>query len=106
MTDVSFALCDLVCMVGECVIDTAAMDIKILAQMLHRDAGALDVPAGISHSPGAVPLKLLVVELGLCKPENEVCLVSFVIVLFNALANAVLQVLLFKIMENVIVFKL
>ena len=63
VTEISLRLSDLVCVVGECVINTAAVDIKLLSEMLHRDAGALDMPAGIANAPGAVPLKLLIVKL-------------------------------------------
>ena len=103
---VSFRLGDLVCVVRECVVNTAAVNVKVLTEVLHGDAGALNMPAGVTNAPGTVPLKLLIVKLGLCEPENEVSLVSLVVVLFNALAHAILKVFLLKVVENVVLLKL
>ena len=102
----SLTLCDLVGVVGEGVIYAAAVDVKILAQMLHTDARALDVPAGVTDTPGAVPLELLIVKLGLSEPKHEVCLVLLVLILFNALADTYLEILLLEVVENVVLIEL
>ena len=41
------------------------------------------MPAGITVSPGTVPLELLVVEFGLGEPENEVAAVALICILIN-----------------------
>ena len=102
VTDERLTLRDLVGVVGERVVNSAAVDIEVLAKILHTDARALDVPAGVTDAPRAIPLELLIVELGLCEPEHEVCLVSLVGVLFNALADSDLEVLFLEIVENVV----
>ena len=63
------------------------------------------MPTGVAYAPRAVPLKLLIVKLGLGKPKNEVRLVSLVSVLLNALANANLKVFLLEVVEDVILLK-
>ena len=68
VAQIAFTLGDLVGMMWEGVIDTAGVDVQILAQVLHRDAGALDMPAGITDTPGRIPLQGLVLELRLGKP--------------------------------------
>ena len=68
VTEVCFTLCNFVGVVGECVVNTAAVNVKVTAKMLYADSGTLNVPTGVTVTPGAVPLKLLVVKLGLCKP--------------------------------------
>jgi hypothetical protein len=88
VTEKSLALGNFICVVGEYIVNAAAMDVEILAAMLHTDAGAFNVPSGITDTPGAVPLKLLIVELGLCKPENEVALVTLACILSNVVAYA------------------
>ena len=47
----------------ESVINSAAVDIKILAKMLSRNTGAFDMPTGIAYSKRRIPFKLLVVKL-------------------------------------------
>ena len=64
------------------------------------------MPARVADSPGTVPFQLLIVEFGLCEPKHEIRLVALVVILFNALANAVLKILFFKIVEHVVVFEL
>ena len=93
VTEISFALCDLVGVVGECVVDTAAVDVEILAQVLHGDSGALDMPTGITETPGTVPFQLLILNLGFGEPEHEVGLVALCKVLFNAVAHTNCKVL-------------
>jgi hypothetical protein len=82
------------------------MDVKILAEMLHTDARALDVPAGVAYTPGAIPLELLIVKLGLSEPKHEVCLIFLVLILLNALADTYLEVLLLEVVENVVLIEL
>ena len=106
VTKICLGLCNLVGVVRECVIDTTAVNIKTLAKMLHADARALDVPSGVTDAPRAIPFELLVVELGLCKPKNKVCLVLFVAVGFNTVANTDCKVSFFKVVENVILLEL
>ena len=97
---------DFIGVVGESVIYTAAVDIEIFTEVLHADTRALNVPAGVTYAPRAIPFKLLIVKLGLCKPKHEICLVSLVGVLFNALADTHLKVLLLKVVEYVILLEL
>ena len=102
----SLRLSDLVGVVGEGIVNTATVDIEVLAHEFRGDAGALNVPAGISDSPRGSPLQLLVVKLGLGEPENEVSLVSLILVCLNAVTHAYLKVLFLEIVENVILLKL
>ena len=106
VTQISFTLSYLVGVVRECVVDTAAVKVKIFTKMLHADAGAFNVPAGISHTPGAFPFKLLIVKLGLCEPENKVSLVSLVAVLVNTLTDSNSQVFLVEVAENIVFLQL
>ena len=52
VTEGGFALRYLVGVVREGIIYTAAVDIKVLTEVLSRNAGALDVPPGIANAPG------------------------------------------------------
>ena len=106
MAEIGLGLGDLVGVVGEGVVDAAAVDVQILAQILHGNAGALDVPAGITHAPGGVPLEGLILELGLGEPEDEVVLVALVGVLLHALPDAHGQILLVMVVEHIIVLQL
>ena len=64
------------------------------------------MPAGIADAEGRIPLKLLVLELGLGKPENEVGLIALVSVLLDALAHSYLKILLLEVVENVVLLYL
>ena len=64
------------------------------------------MPAGISASPGALPLKFLIVEFGFGKPENEVCFVSLVAVLINIVTNAYAKIFFVMIGQGVILLEL
>ena len=55
VAQVRLRLGDLVGMVGESVVDAAAVDVQVLPQILHGDTGALDVPAGVSQPPRGSP---------------------------------------------------
>ena len=52
----SFALCDLVFVVGEDQILTAAVEVKGLAQIVAGHGGAFDVPARSALAPGRIPV--------------------------------------------------
>ncbi len=88
MSQIGFALCNLIGVVRESVVYSSAVDIEVFAQMLHAYAGALDMPAGISHAPGAFPFKLLIIKFGFGEPQNEVRFVPLVGIFFHALADA------------------
>ena len=62
MAEVCLTLCNFVGVVGKSIVNTAAMDVKVTAEVLNAYGRALNVPAGITIAPGAVPLKFLVVE--------------------------------------------
>ena len=106
MANKTLALGDLVGVVGEGVVDAAAVQVQVLPVVLQGDAGALDVPAGVAHPPGGVPLQGLVLKLGLGEPEDEVVLVALVGVLLHALAHAHGQVLLVVVVEDVVLLQL
>ena len=90
----------------EGIVDAAAVDIQIFAEMLDADARALDVPAGIADAPRGVPLEGLILELGLREPENEVILIALVGVLLDALTHADGKVLLLMVVEDIVFFQL
>ena len=106
VAQVALALCDLVGVVGEGVVDAAAVDVQILAEVLHRDAGALDMPAGIADAPGRIPFQRLVLKLGFGEPEHKVVLVALVSVLFDALAHADVQILGVEVVEDIVALEL
>ena len=106
MTEVSFTLRDLICMMGESVVDTAAVDIQLFSAVLHADAGAFNMPSGIAHTPGGIPFQGLVFEFGLCEPQNEVRLVALVVIGFHIIPDADGQVFFLKVLENIILFQL
>ena len=88
VADVALGLRDLVRVVREGVVDAAAVDVQILAEVLHRDAGALDVPAGVADAPRGIPLERLILKLGLGEPEHKVVLVALIAVFLDAFADA------------------
>ena len=92
-------------MVGELIVYAAAVDIKVFTEVLHRNARAFDMPSGISHSPGRLPLEFLIVELGLCEPEDEICFIALVAVSLNALSHADLKVFLTQVAEDIILIE-
>ena len=106
MPHIGFALSNFVCMVRERIVDSSAVEVEVLSEVLHADAGALDMPSGIADTPRTVPFKLLVVELGLCEPEHKVSLIALVGVLLNALTNADSEILLLEIVENIVLLEL
>ena len=106
VTEVALRLGDLVGVVGEGVVHAAAMQVEVLAVVLHGDAGALNMPAGIAHAPRGVPLQGLILELGLGEPQHEVVAVALVGVLLHALADAHRQILLVVVVEDVVPLQL
>ena len=102
---IAFALSDLVGMVGECIINAAGMNIQILPQMLHGNAGAFNMPAGITHTPGRIPLECLVFKLALGKPQDKVILILLIGILFHTFTNAHIQVFLVVIVKHIILFQ-
>ena len=105
VTQVAFGLGNFVGVMRKGIVNAAAVDVQIVPQMLHGNAGALNVPAGIAHAPGRIPLESLILELGLGKPENEVVLILLVLVLFHALPDAHGQVFLIVVIEDVVLFQ-
>ena len=49
MSEITFRLCDLIGVMWENIIHTAAMDIHVLAKMLDTDAGTLNMPVSYTH---------------------------------------------------------
>ena len=102
MAQIGLGLGDFVGVVGEGVVDAAAVDVQIFTQVIHADGGALDVPARVSYAPGAVPLQFLIVEFGFGEPEHEVGLVPLAGIFFHAFTDAYLQILRLEIVEYVV----
>ena len=106
VTEICFTLGDLIGVVREGIINAAAVDIQVLAQVLHRNAAALDVPAGVTHTPGGIPLQLLVLKLALGEPQHKVRLVALVLVLFHALPDTDGEILLVVVVKDIILLQL
>ena len=94
----ALALGDLIFMVGEYQVLTAAMQVDGLAQVGTAHGAALDVPAGAAHSIGAFPGRLA--GLG-CLPDSKVRRVLLQVVLHAAaqLPVAALQVIQLQMAE-------
>ena len=105
VAQIALGLCNFIGMVGERVVDAAAVNIQILAKVLHGNAGALDVPAGIAHAPGRIPLEGLILKLGLGKPKDKIIFVPLVYILFHALPDADSQIFLVMVVEYIILFQ-
>ena len=106
MAERCFALGDLIGMVRKDIIDAAAVQITVLAEMLDADSGALDMPAGIADAPGTVPFQLLRIEFGLGEPEHEIRFISLIAVLLNIVTNADEQILRGMTGQSIVVFEL
>ena len=106
MAEVGLTLRDLVGVVGEGVVDTAAVDVEVFACVLDRDRGALDVPSGIAQSPRGFPLQRLILKLALGEPEDKVVFVALVAVLVDVVTHADLQFVLIHVAENIVVVEL
>ena len=106
MSEISFALRDLVRMVRECIIDAAAVYVKIFAEILQADRRAFDMPAGITHAPRTVPLKLLRIEFRFCEPKRKIGFVAFVFVRADAFTDTDFKVFGVMLVENIVLFNL
>ena len=106
MTEVALALRDFVRVVREGIVHAAAVQVEVFAVVLHRNAGALDVPARIADAPGRIPFERLILELGLGEPEDEVVFVLLVLVLLHTLAHADGEVFLVVIVEDIVALEL
>ena len=106
MAEVRLGLGDLVGMMGEGIVDAAAVEVEVFAQVLLGDAGALDMPARIAHAPGRIPLERLILKLRFGEPQHEVSLVALVLVRLHIVTDAHRQVFLVVIVENVVLFQL
>src|SRR5579872_5179735 len=58
LTRVTLALGYFVFVMGENVIDAAGMDVEMRSQVLHGHGAALDMPAGETTAPRAIPCHL------------------------------------------------
>src|SRR5260221_9856549 len=73
----ALTLGDLVLVVREDQIGTAAMDIDLFTQRFHCHRRTLDMPAGTSMTPGALPPRLFRFR---CFPEGKVTRVTLALV--------------------------
>ena len=103
---ISLRLGDLVRVMRESVVDAAAVDVEVLAEVFDGNTGALDVPARIADAPRRVPLERLILKLGLREPEHKIVLVALVRVLLHALADADGEILCVMIVEDIVAFEL
>ncbi len=71
---------DLVGVMDRHVVDAAAVDVELLAEVLQRHGAALDVPARVAPAPRRVPEHGLVPELGPREPQHEVVGVALALV--------------------------
>ena len=83
VSEITFRLCDLIGVMWENIIHTAAMDIHVLAKMLDTDAGTLNMPSRITDAPWAIPFQCLVFKFGFGELEHEVCLVFLIGILID-----------------------
>ncbi|MBA7686000.1 hypothetical protein ES703_94431 [subsurface metagenome] len=65
-------LSDLIGVMNINMINTAAVNIKVLAQILHGHGAAFNVPARVAQAPGRIPEHGLMFKLGTGKPEHEI----------------------------------
>ena len=105
MTQVAFGLGDFIGMMGEGVVDTAGMDVQVLAQMLHGNAGAFNMPTGVANAPGGIPFQRLVFKLRLGKPEDKVILIALIGILFHTFPYAGSQIFLIMVIEDIVLIQ-
>ena len=105
MAEEALALGNLIGVVRECIVDTAGMDIHILAQMLHGNAGAFNMPARIANAPRRIPLQCLILKLTLGKPQNKVILIALVAILFYAFPDAYIQIFFIVVVEDIVLIQ-
>ena len=106
MTEEGFTLGNFIGMMREDIVYAAAVNIQMLAEILKSNAGALNVPARITYAPGAVPLKSLILKLGLGKPKNKVVFVLFIGVFVHIISYANQKVIFVVSCENIVIIKL
>ena len=58
VTEKSLALCNFVCVMGESVVNAAAVNVKIFTAVL-ADARTFNVPARVTYAPRTLPLEFL-----------------------------------------------
>ena len=87
VSQIALGLCDLVGVMRKNIVHAAAVDIHIFTQMLDADAGTLDMPSRVSHAPRTIPFERLILEFGLCKPQNEIIFVPLIDVLLHIVAH-------------------
>ncbi len=68
----AFGLRDLIGVMNRDMIDPAAVDVEMLAQIFARHGGAFDMPAGKAHAPGGRPFHHLIGIFRLGEPQHEV----------------------------------
>ena len=83
----ALGLGDLVRVMDRDVIDASRVNVELFAQVLHAHGRALDVPARIASSPGALPDHGLVLELGFREPEREVGRITLIAIYLDARAR-------------------
>ncbi len=105
MPQIGLALGDFIGVVGENIVHAAAVDIHVFAQMLHTDAGAFNMPTGVSHSPGTLPFQGLVLKLGFGKPQHKVVAVFLVGILLHILTDPHQKLFLALGGEDIVVFE-
>ena len=105
VTHIALRLGNLIGVVREGIVDAAGVDIQILAQVLHGNAGTLNMPAGITNAPRRIPLQRLILKLGLGEPQNEVVLILLVGVLFHALTDAHCQIFFIVVAEDIVLIQ-
>ena len=66
----SFTLSNLVLVMGENIVDAAAMNIERVAEILHRHCGAFQMPAWTADAERRSPSRLLLVFRGF--PQHEI----------------------------------
>ena len=59
---VAFGLCDLVCVVRECIVYAATVQVEVFSIVFHGNTGALNVPSRITDAPWRIPFERLVFE--------------------------------------------
>ena len=86
----TLALGNLVGMVDGHVVNTASVNVKMLAKVLHAHCRTFNMPARVASSPWGIPSQSLVLKLALCKPKHKV--VGAALVWVNLYAGTCLKV--------------
>ena len=102
VADIAFRLRYFVGMVRESIVYTAAMYVKVFAQIFQRYARAFYMPAGVARSPRGIPLERLILKLGFGEPQHKIVLIALVGVLLHSFAHANGKVLLLMFIEYIV----